>query len=414
MCGVTTAGGFARDDDGGVCPQNRNNERVLRRENEASCPQNRNLSIHESECGTMAVMEQRDINLADLDERYGRLRVADRRREAQLMGLLDEQGQQDAIIVVGEAEGRYVIVDGHKRVRALRRLRRDTVKALVWETSASQALAAAYRVANRHGYNAIEDGWLVYELHRVGGWDLGKTAAELGRSKSWASRRLGLVEGLPECLAEAITAGRGGAPAAATLRGASPPPHDPEGRRLVERVCTLELTERQIQALCGHYRAASVATKRRIAQDPERFLKVLEAARTGPRNPALSELENRVLKHLELIGNMSLGLTRSLPEVLGYDGGAPARAALWPAWDKTAKRLALLEEAAEGLRAAQGKNTEEEHAQPGSTDGDLDAARAGPRQPQDCAGLGSQSDGGQGSSGQRTQGGVAVGSGAPS
>ena len=359
-------------------------------------------------------MQYAELNLSSLDERYERLRVRDPRRETQLMASLDEQGQQDAIIVVDEAEGRYVIVDGHKRVRALRRLRRDTVKAMVWEAGTSQALAAAYRGANRQGYNAIEDGWLVYELHRVGGWDLGKTAAELGRSKSWASRRLGLVEGLPECLAEAITSGRVGAHAAANHLVALPRGNDPEGRRLVERVCALELTERQIQALCGHYRAAPLATKRKIADDPERFLKALEAARAGPRNPALSELENRVLKHLELIGNVALGLTRSLPEALGYDAGAPARAALWPTWEKTAKRLILLEEAAEGLRAAQGKNTEEEHAQPGSTDGDLDAASTGSRQPQDRAGLGSEPDGGPGSARQRAQGGVAVGSGAPS
>lgn len=359
-------------------------------------------------------MQRAELNLSSLDERYGRLRVRDPRRETQLMASLDEHGQQDAIIVVGEAEGRYVIVDGHKRVRALRRLRRDTVKAVVWEAATKEALAAAYRGANRQGYNAIEDGWLVYELHRVGGWDLGKTAAELGRSKSWASRRLGLVEGLPECLAEAITAGRVGAHAAANYLVPLPRGNDPDGRRLVERVCRLELTERQLQTLCGHYRAASAATRRKIAQDPERFLKALEAARAGPGNPALSELENRVLKHLELIGNVALGLTRKLPEVLGYDAEASSGAALWPAWEKTAKRLALLEEAAEGLRAAQRKNWEAEDAQPGNTDGDLDVARARPRQPQDRAGLGSKPDGGQGSIGQRTQGGVAAGSAAPS
>ena len=357
-------------------------------------------------------MERRDINLADLDERYGRLRVADRRREAQLMASLAEQEQQDAIIVVVGGDGRYVVIDGYKRVRALRRLRRDTVKAVVWEAAAKEALAAAYRATSRQGYNAIEDGWLVYELHRVGGWDLGKTAAELGRSKSWASRRLGLVEGLPECLAEAITAGRVGAHAAANHLVALPRGNSAQGRQLVERVCALELTERQIQALCEHYRAASAATKHKIAEYPERFLKALEAARAGPHNPALNELENRVLKHLELIGNVALGLTRNLSEALGYDAGASARAALWPAWDKTAKRLALLDEAAEGLRAAQGRNTEEEHAQPGNTDGDLDATSARPRQPQDRAGLGSEPDGGQGSAGQRTQGGIAIGSGA--
>lgn len=357
-------------------------------------------------------MQVVELGLAALDERYGRLRVADRRREAWILASIEEHGQQDTILVVAEAEGRFVVIDGHKRVRALRRLRRDVVKAVVLEAAPADALAAAYRAESGPGRSAIEEGWLVYELHRIGKWELGKVAAAMGRSKSWASRRLGLVEGLPECLAEAITAGRVGAHAAANHLVALPRGNDPEGRRLVERVCALELTERQIQALCGHYRAASTATKRKIAEDPERFMKALEAARKGPRDPRLSELEDRVLKHLELIGNVALGLTRKLPEVLGYDAGASAGAALWPAWDKTAKRLALLEEAAEGLRAAQGRNTEAEHAQPGSTDGDPDAARAGPRQPQDRAGLGSQPDGGQGGVGQRAPRGVDVGSGA--
>jgi hypothetical protein len=157
------------------------------------------------------------------------------------------------------------------------------------------------------------------------------------------------VEGLPECLAEAIAAGRVGAHAAANYLVALPRGNSREGRQLVERICTLDLTERQIQALCAHYRAASTATKGKIAEDPERFLKALEAASKGPQNPALSEAENRVFKQLELIGNVALGLTRNLPMVLGYDVGETARAALWPAWEKTAKRLALLEETVAAL-----------------------------------------------------------------
>jgi len=360
------------------------------------------------------MLQPAELNLSSLDERYGRLRVTDRRREMQLMASLDEQGQQDAIIVVAEAAGRYVVVDGHKRVRAMRRLRRDTVKAIVWEAGAAEALAAAYRGANRQGYNAIEDGWLVYELHRVGGWDLGKTAAALGRSKSWASRRLGLVEGLPECLAEAIAAGRVGAHAAANYLVALPRGNDDEGRQLVERICGLELTERRIQALCAHYHAASATTRSKIAEDPERFLRALEAAGKGRQDPALSEAENRVLKQLELMGNVALGVTRNLAGVMGYDTGTAARAVLWAAWEKTAKRWAFLEEAAEGLRAAQEKNEEAGYAQSGSSHGDHGAARAGARQPQDRAGFGSEPDGGQGSSGQRAAGSIAVVAAAPS
>ena len=40
-----------------------------------------------------------------------------------------------------------------------------------------------------------------------------------------------------------------------------------------------------------------------------------------------------------------------LPQVLGYDAGAVARAALWSAWERAAKRLDFLEEAVAALKA---------------------------------------------------------------
>ncbi len=357
-------------------------------------------------------MQVVELGLAALDERYGRLRVADGRREARVLASIEEHGQQDAILVVAEAEGRFVVIDGHKRVRALRRLRRDVVKAVVLEAVPAEALAAAYRAESGPGRSAIEEGWLVYELHRVGKWDLGRVAAAMERSKSWASRRLGLVEELPDAVLEGVRRGALGSWSAMKHLLPLARANAPACERLAEKIMEAELTSRQVALVCEHLGRSGAAARERILEDPARFLKALDAAARGALDPALSQAENRVLKQLELVGNVALGLTRNLPEVLGYDAGASARAALWPAWDKTAKRLALLEEAAEGLRAAQGKNTEEEHAQPGSTDGDLDVARAGPRQPQDRGGLGSQSDGGQGSAGQRTQGGIAVASGA--
>ncbi len=354
-----------------------------------------------------------ELNLTALDERYGRLRVVDRRRETQLMALLEEQGQQDAIVVVDEGDGRYVVVDGHKRVRALKRLRRDTVKAQVWAASSQEALAATYRSANRQGYNAIEEGWLVYELHRIGKWDLGKTATALGRSKSWASRRLGLVEQLPDWLGQAVAGGSLGAHAAATYLAPLTRVNGEQGRTLAEKIAGMDLSNRQMRALCAGYRAAGSAARGKIAEDPGRFIQALEAAGKGSRNPTLSEAEDRALKALELLGNVALGLVRNLPRVLGYDAGPTARAVLWPAWERAKKRLALLEEAAEALSAAQEKNKEEQHAQSGSTDGDLGAARSGVRQPQDREGPWSQPHSGAGGDYERAAGGKAVGTVAP-
>ena len=350
-------------------------------------------------------MEIVELNLAALDERYGRLRVRERRRERQLMASLDEHGQQDAIVVVAEGEGRFVVVDGHKRVGALRRLRRDTVKAVVWEMTAPQALAAAYRSANRQGYNAIEDGWLVYELHRIGKWDLGKTASAMGRSKSWASRRLGLVEGLPESVVAGVKRGEIGAWAAMKYLLPLARANGLACGRLAGKIIEAGLSSRQVCLVCEHYGKGGGKVAERILEDPERFLKALEESRKGPQDPSLSESENRAFNQMELIGNVALGLTRNLPQVLGYDAGEAARAKLWSAWSKSRKRLALLEETAAALKAAEGKrptrgsaeyqarsgNTltpgkEDENVESGTTDGRIDAAPAGAREPQDRQG----------------------------
>lgn len=331
----------------------------------------------------MAVVE---LSLDSLDLRYGRLRAADPRRQARLLASIEEHGQRDAISVVAEGELRFVVVDGHKRVGALRRLRRDVVKALMLDMEPAQALAAAYRAGSGQGYNAIEEGWLVYELHRVGRWKLCQAAASMGRSKSWASRRLGLVEELPEAVLEGVRRGELGAWSAMKHLLPLARANAPACERLAAKVMEAGLSSRQVALVCEHFAKSGAEVGERILEDPARFLRVLEASGKGALEPGLSEAENRVFKQLELVGNVALGLARGLPQVLGYDAGETARGRLWSSWERTAKRWSVLEEVAAGLSAAEGKRKEDERDQSGATDGRVDPARAGPQHPQDRQG----------------------------
>lgn len=352
-------------------------------------------------------MQVLEVNVAALDIRYSRLRVRERRRETQLMASLEEHGQQDAICVVAEGDGRWVVMDGYKRVRALKRLRRDVVKAVVWEMQPTEALAAAYRAGSGPSYNALEEGWLIYELHRVGKWDLGKVAGAMRRSKSWASRRLGLVEDLPDGVLEGVRRGELGAWSAMKHLLPLARANAAACERLGIKIVEARLSSRQVAVVCEHFARRGVDVRERILEDPARFLKALEASVRGSQDPALSEAENRANKQLELLGNVALGLTRGLPQVLGYDAGEVVRAKLWSAWERSRKRWALLEETVAALKAAREKNREEGHAQPGSTDGGLDAAQAGSRQPQDREGLEGGPQRGEGGDRQRPSAGQA-------
>ncbi len=52
---------------------------------------------------------------------------------------LSETGQQLPVVVIEEAPT-SILIDGYKRVRALKRLAHDTVRATGWQMAAAEAL----------------------------------------------------------------------------------------------------------------------------------------------------------------------------------------------------------------------------------------------------------------------------------
>ena len=130
-----------------------------------------------------------------MDLKYERLSARRPGAEKRLLASLSETGQQSPVIVVAGGEaGRYVVVDGHKRVRALKRLKADVARVAVWEMDEATALATAYQLGQGRR-DAFEEGWLVVELHRVGGWSLGDVGivwveARAGRAGDWGWWRL--------------------------------------------------------------------------------------------------------------------------------------------------------------------------------------------------------------------------------
>ena len=102
--------------------------------------------------------------------KYAKLRARRPAVEKRLMASLEEAGQQRPVIVVAAEEpGRWVLVEGRKHVRALKRLKVEAVKAVVWELAPCEALIAAYQLQDGSSWNALEEGWLVWELVRGGG-----------------------------------------------------------------------------------------------------------------------------------------------------------------------------------------------------------------------------------------------------
>src|SRR3990170_4380224 len=106
-----------------------------------------------------------NVELHQLDLRYEKLRTHKPEAERKLVGSLAEIGQQVPVVVVhGEGPERFVLVDGYKRVRALRRLGQDLVGATCWDLSEAEALVLDRLMRTGEGATALEQGWLLHEL----------------------------------------------------------------------------------------------------------------------------------------------------------------------------------------------------------------------------------------------------------
>jgi len=291
-----------------------------------------------------------EVELDSLDLRYAKLRARRPAVEKRLMASLEEAGQQSPVIVVaGEEPGRWVLIEGRKRVRALKRLKAEAVNAVVWELAPAEALIAAYQLQDGSGYNALEEGWLVWELVRGGGLTLGEVGRRLERSKAWVSGRLGLIEGLPDRVLEGVLSGKIGAYVATRYLLPFARANVGDCEKLAEKIMENEFRSREVEALCQHYAAAGAKSKSRMVQEPARFLAALKEARKGAMDPKLSEAENRCVKNLELIGNVALWLVRQLPQTLTYDTEAQIRATIHRAWGRCSERLGMLAKTAEAV-----------------------------------------------------------------
>src|SRR6266700_2779107 len=149
------------------------------------------------------------LEFHQLDRRYEHLRARNPDRQRRLMTSLAASGQQTPIVVIAVSKGpdRYLVIDGYKRVEALEQLGRDTVEAVVWEMSEADALVLDRSMRFSEKETALEQGWLLQEMEQRFGYSLEDLARRFDRSVSWVSRRLALVEQLPESVQQQVRAG---------------------------------------------------------------------------------------------------------------------------------------------------------------------------------------------------------------
>jgi ParB-like chromosome segregation protein Spo0J len=209
--------------------------------------------------------------------RFAALRLRDPARLGRLKASLARQGQLVAVVAVPAAEpaGHWVLIDGYRRREALQSLGEDLIWVAAWERSVDAALMACLARPGDRAWEAIEEAALIAEL--AGRHALAAIAAQLGRDVSWVSRRLSLIQALPEDLLEAVRAGRISLWAASRILVPLARANAAHARTLMEKLAQEPLSTRALKRLYERYEQAPRAQRQRLVENPGLFLKAVQS-----------------------------------------------------------------------------------------------------------------------------------------
>jgi ParB-like chromosome segregation protein Spo0J len=239
-----------------------------------------------------------DLELHQLTLRYERLRKRQPREERSLLVSLSEIGQQLPVVVIEETPS-FILIDGYKRVRALKRLARDTVRATCWQVAEAEALLLE-RGLRRGSEDALDQAWLLAELQERCGWSLEELARRFEHSKSWVSGRLALLQALPGSIQEQIRAGVISAHAAMKYLVPLARVDAAAAQTLATAMTPLKPTSRQVGALYAGWQAGTERTRELIVHSPQIYLQAQATRETAP--PSATQ---RLLQDLSALGGIA-------------------------------------------------------------------------------------------------------------
>ncbi|MBK7583346.1 MAG: ParB-like nuclease domain-containing protein [Myxococcales bacterium] len=253
-----------------------------------------------------------DLELHQLDRRYEALRTTSRERDSRVVASLARDGQQLPVVVIAATDaGRYILVDGYKRVRGLHKLGQDLVRATCWDLPEPEALLLRRRLMRaaeggeraRAGMAGARAPGAIRAVARRSGPPL-RSQPELGESPARPGRDAARSNPAAGARRKAVPARRHETPVAFGARqprgrhrpGPGPRPAPPEHAAdgaLVRCVCTRQRDEpRAVAAAPGAASACQRATRRQARRPGARAR--ARRRRRGWHRPARADSESGV------------------------------------------------------------------------------------------------------------------------
>jgi len=255
----------------------------------------------------MDAMEVIEMEIAHLELRYAHTRIIKRESLVALAASIEQWGQIIPVITVAPR----VLIDGYRRVAALKLCKRDTVLAEHWSCKEDQALLRVLASGCERRWDVVEQAALIRELMASQKISQAQVAQKLGRNPSWVARRLSLLDALPEEILAKVRSGRLSSWAASRVLAPLARANGDHATALCRWISREHVSTRDLAAFFAHYQSATTITRERMAADPSLFMKALRTQeqkkeagklRAGPEGKWVSDLSGVVttLRRLSL------------------------------------------------------------------------------------------------------------------
>ncbi len=270
--------------------------------------------------GNRAVIAVERVEIAHLVLRYKHTRLRASRAVLRMADSIERFGQIAPVLVVKGKDFRHILIDGYLRIQALNRLGQDMVNAQVWVGGESAALLYILARSQERNWDAYEQASLIRELHLHHKLSQVKISRLLGKNQSWVSRRLALVDSLPEEIIEAVRSGHISTWSANRILVPMARANLKHAHKIADHLKKTKMSTRDLSRFFEHYKRANKKVRENMVDQPQLFFKAAEVNKANKEANALDRgAEGRFIKDMKVAGHILKRLIKQAPDVF-YTG----------------------------------------------------------------------------------------------
>jgi len=257
------------------------------------------------------------VEIVHLDLSYSHIRVQNHKAVIRMADALENYGQIMPILVTPTEVPRYTLIDGYLRVAAAGHLGKDTLLAHIWNGDEKQALCHVLVKTAERKWDIFEQAGLIQELHRRHELSQRKIARLLGKDQSWVSRRLALLEMLPEQVIKSVQRGNISSWAATRVLTPMARANTDHATKLADSLMKHPFSTRQLFIFFKHYQRSNRKVRENMIDAPFLFVKATEAGKDLRDGRQLAQgPEGQWRKELSTICHMIQRLIRAADNVI--------------------------------------------------------------------------------------------------